>query len=106
MEYTFVHTFHGPVLQKNEEIIFFNEYDRLFTYYENDNYFLKKAKTFLSENFLRISKDLSTSIFEAKENGNQSQTVFTYLNAMRELSQFEYTYIPLKKGLSLPNAVF
>lgn len=94
MEYKFIETIQGPVVQGEDEILFFTQFGPLLDYVDADPAFIEKAKAFVSEGLTRATESLVTSMSKPVVGGDPSPLVYGYVSAVNHLNQFVNSYLP------------
>jgi hypothetical protein len=94
MEYKFVTTAQGPVVQGEDEILFFSQFGQLLDYHDEDPEFLNKAKTFVADGLMELSAHLANSLSAQVIGADPQQALYGYINAVSNLKQFEGHYLP------------
>lgn len=94
MEYKFVATIQGPVVQGEDEILFFNEFGPLLDYVDEDPEFVSKAKAFVADGLVELSSTLAQSLTAQVVGAEAQQALYGYISAANHLKQFEGSYLP------------
>lgn len=95
MEYKFVNTIQGPVIQGEDEVLFLNQHAQMLDYYEADPEFLKKVKAFVADNLVEMAQNVALGLTQPVLGGDLSQGVYGYIGAVNHLIQFERNYLPM-----------
>lgn len=93
MEYKFVTTIQGPVVQGEDEILFFNQFGQLLDYVEEDPEFLNKAKVYVSEGLREVAANVADSLTTPVVGGDQNPVLYGFISAIGHLKQFEHNYL-------------
>lgn len=94
MEYKFVETVQGPVVQGEDEILFLSQFGPLLDYVEADPEFVAKAQAFVSEGLAKATEVLLDSLHQPVVGGDPAQLVYSYVSAVNQLKQFVGHYLP------------
>jgi hypothetical protein len=100
MEYKFVTTFQGPVVQGEDEILFFNQFGQLLDYVDEDPQFLDKAKAYVAAGLREVSTNVADSLTVDVVGGDQAPALYGFINAVGHLKQFEHNYL---RSVGKPN---
>jgi hypothetical protein len=98
MKYQFVRTSQGPVVQGEDEILFFSDFQALIDYLDEDSDFVAKAKEFVAEGLRAVSANIADGLTAAIVGGDQTPALYGYLNAIRSLREFEHQFLPHALG--------
>ena len=93
MEYKFVTTIQGPIVQGEDEILFFNQFGQLLDYVEEDPEFLTKAKAYVAEGLRTVSANIADSLTADVVGGDQTPALYGFISAVSHLKQFEHNYL-------------
>lgn len=93
MEYKFVTTIQGPVVQGEDEILFFNQFGQLLDYVEEDPEFLNKAKEYVAAGLRDVVSNVADSLTVPVVGGDQTPSLYGFINAVSHLKQFEHNYL-------------
>jgi hypothetical protein len=94
MAYKFVHTIQGPLIQGDDEILYFNQFQEMIDYHDEDPAFCENAKKFLADNLRNTANNIADSLFHAVVGGDQTNAIYGYINAIRQIGEFEYRFLP------------
>ena len=94
MEYKFVTTFQGPVVQGEDEILFFNQFGQLLDYADSDPEFVLKAKEFIADGLMEYAANVANSLTVPVIGGDQTPALYGFINAVGQVKQFEHNYLP------------
>ncbi|CAB4123481.1 hypothetical protein UFOVP46_12 [uncultured Caudovirales phage] len=98
MEYKFVRTTTGPVVLGEDEVLFFGDFNALVDYIDSDPEFVHKAKLFVAEGLRETADNLANSMFNAVVGGDQTQALYGYIGALRQLRELEHQFLPAVLG--------
>lgn len=94
MEYKFVQTTQGPVIVGDDEVLFFSQFGPLVDYVDADPEFLTKAKVYVADGLMAVAADVANSLSMAVVGGDLTSTLYGYVNALNQIKQFEFGYLP------------
>jgi len=94
MEYKFVTTIQGPVVQGEDEILFFNQFGQLLDYADADPEFVFKAKEFIADGLMEYAANVANSLTVPVIGGDQTPALYGFINAVGQVKQFENNYLP------------
>lgn len=94
MAYKFMHTVQGPLIQGDDEILYFSQFQEMVDYNDEDPDFCKNAKQFLADNLKKTAGDIADSLFYPVVGGDQTNAIYGYINAIRQIGEFEYRFLP------------
>lgn len=100
MEYKFVTTFQGPVVQGEDEILFFNQFGQLLDYVDEDPEFLAKAKAYVADELIEYATNVANSLTIPVVGGDQTPALYGFISAIGHLKQFEHNYL---RSVGKPN---
>jgi len=94
MAHKFVKTVQGPVIQGEDEILFFSQFQEMVDYHDEDPNFLADSKKFLAEGLKSIAADIADAMFVPVVGGDQTRALYGYMDAIRSMGEFEYRFLP------------
>jgi hypothetical protein len=100
MEYKFVTTIQGPVVQGEDEILFLNQFGQLLDYVEEDPEFLDKVKDYVASGLRDVASSVADSLTVQVVGGDQTPALYGFISAVSHLKQFEHNYL---RSVGKPN---
>jgi hypothetical protein len=100
MEYKFVTTIQGPVVQGEDEILFLNQFGQLLDYVEEDPEFLDKVKDYVASGLRDVASSVADSLTVPVVGGDQTPALYGFISAVSHLKQFEHNYL---RSVGKPN---
>jgi len=94
MEYKFIATVHGPAVLGENEVLFFNQFQPLLDYYEEDPEFLIKAKLFIADSLRTNATILADSLTVPQVGSDLVGPIHGAMSALNAISQFEHHFLP------------
>lgn len=98
MAYKFIRTSQGPVVQGEDEVLFFTDFQALVDYLDEDSQFVVKAKQFVADGLKEIAANVADGMTTAIVGGDQMQALYGYIAAVRTLREFEHQFLPQALG--------
>lgn len=100
MEYKFVTTIQGPVVQGEDEVLFFNQFGQLLDYAEADPEFLNKAKDYVAAGLREVADNVAEGLTAPVVGGDQTPYLYGFISAIGHLKQFEHNFL---RNVGKPN---
>jgi hypothetical protein len=89
MEYKFVRTVAGPVVEGEYEVLLFSQFGPLQDYVDADPEFLQKAKVFISDSIVELAEQMAASLHVPVVGHDYYMSLPMYSSAIQHITNFE-----------------